>query len=58
MVASHPDDDEWVDSFRPVQADRIRVVVLAVNGTDPQNSTPSLYEIEVFEAQPPADAPR
>jgi hypothetical protein len=58
LVASHPDDDEWVDSFPPVQADRIRVVVLEVNGTDPQNSTPSLYELGVFEAQPLTDAPR
>lgn len=53
LVATHRGEDEWVDAFPPVQSDRIRLVVLEVNGNDARNNTPSLYEIEVLEAQPP-----
>jgi galactosylceramidase len=51
LVATHRGEDEWVDSFPPVQSTRMRIVVLEVNGNDARNSTPSLYEIEVYEAQ-------
>ncbi len=52
LLATHQGEDEWLDVFPPVQSDRMRLLVWEVSGTDPQNSTPSLYEIEVFEAPP------
>ncbi len=51
LVAAHRDEDDWVDEFPPVRSDRFRILVLEVSGHDPRNSTPSLYEIEAFEAQ-------
>jgi alpha-galactosidase len=51
LVATHRGEDECVDAFPPVQSTRMRIVVLEVNGNDARNSTPSLYEIEVYEAQ-------
>ena len=44
----------WRVLSAPMQSDRIRVVVLEVNGNAARNRTPSRYELEVFEAQPPA----
>lgn len=56
LTAAPPGENEWVDAFPQVQSDRMHIVVLEVNGTDPRNNTPSLYEIEVFEAQLSKDA--
>ena len=40
----------WTNRFAPVEADKLRLLVESVRGNDPQNDTPSVYELEVYHA--------
>jgi hypothetical protein len=39
----------WVNGFATVEADRLRLLVVSTRGNNPQNDTPSIYEIQVFD---------
>jgi hypothetical protein len=49
VIRERKGEDEWVDVFPAVESSKLRLVVVGVNGTDPQNNTPSIYEIEAFD---------
>ncbi len=43
----------WVNRFAPVEAGKLRLLVVSTRGKHAENDTPSIYEIQVYDAPPP-----
>jgi galactosylceramidase len=41
--------EHWTARFPPVTAEKVRLVVVALKGSNPQFDTPSVYELEVYD---------
>jgi hypothetical protein len=38
-----------VNRFAPIEADKLRLLVVSARGNNPESDTPSIYELEVFD---------
>jgi hypothetical protein len=43
--------DSWQVQFPPATANKLRLLVVTTQGNNPQNSTPSIFELEVFDTK-------
>ena len=43
----------WVNRFAPVEAAKLRLLIVSTRGNHPENDTPSIYEMQVYDVPAP-----
>lgn len=51
LTSKRQNEDAWTDHFPPVESAKVRIMITQMNGTDRENSTPSICELGVFNTQ-------